>query len=113
MHVAPAEIASRPRWVRWLLGRQRRRFGDTLLPARVWARVPPLYAALERKASPLPPVLRSLVQVRVSELNDCAFCVDLNAALAAERAGAGDQALAVAGWRDDPRFGADERLALA
>jgi len=40
----------------------------------MWARVPPLYAALclfyaalEWRASPLPPALRSLVQIRVSQ----------------------------------------------
>jgi AhpD family alkylhydroperoxidase len=110
--------------LRWFLRpffrRQRRRFGSELLPARVWATVPPLYfalagfhAALERRGSPLPPALRSLVQVRVSQINHCPFCVDLNAALAAERGLAVDKALAVAAWRDHPGFDARERAALA
>ncbi|MBL8324511.1 MAG: carboxymuconolactone decarboxylase family protein [Rubrivivax sp.] len=116
-----ADPRSRP--LPWLLrpffGRQRRRFGTELLPARVWATVPPLYlalagfyAALERRGSPLPPALRSLVQLRVSQINHCPFCVDLNASLAAERGLAVDKALAVAEWRDHPAFDARERAAL-
>lgn len=120
MHVIAPEIHSLPWWLRWLLRRQRRRFGATLLPARVWARVPALYAALagfyaalERRGSPLPSALRSLVQIRVSQINACEFCIDLNAALAAERSGTFDRALAVDRWRDDgARFSDAERLAL-
>jgi AhpD family alkylhydroperoxidase len=119
MHIA--DPTHRP--LRWFLrpffSRQRRHFGAELLPARVWATVPPLYlalagfyAALERRRSPLPPALRSLVQVRVSQINHCPFCVDLNAALAAERGLSVDKALAVAEWRTDPGFDARERAAL-
>jgi AhpD family alkylhydroperoxidase len=69
--------------------------GAALLP-----RARHFYSAVERTASPLEPALRSLVQARISQLNDCAFCVDLNSMLAAERAGAADKVLAVAEWRD-------------
>lgn len=100
----------------WL---QRRRFGAPLVPALVWARVPALYfalsgfyAALERRRSPLDPVLRSLVQTRVSQINHCAFCMDLNAALAAERAGSMTKALAVGEWHGSELFSPRERLAL-
>jgi AhpD family alkylhydroperoxidase len=116
-----ADPTTRP--LHWLLRpffwRQRRRFGTELLPARVWARVPALYlalagfyAALERRRSPLPPALRSLVQVRVSQINHCPFCVDLNAALAAERGIDLDRALAVEQWRGHPAFDERERAAL-
>lgn len=111
---------ARLRWyLRPLFWLQRRRHGTHLLPALVWARVPPLYvallgyhAALERRGSPLNPVLRSLVQTRTSQLNHCAFCVDLNAAQVAERAGSMDKALAVDGWRDSALFSPAERAAL-
>ncbi|MCW5634085.1 MAG: carboxymuconolactone decarboxylase family protein [Rubrivivax sp.] len=116
-----SDPTSRP--LHWLLRpffrRQRRRFGTELLAARVWATVPPLYlalagfhAAFERRRSPLPPALRSLVQVRVSQINHCPFCIDLNAALAAERGAGLDKALAVAEWRSHPGFDARERTAL-
>ena len=100
----------------WL---QKRRWGQLLVPALTWARVPPLYlalsgfhAAIERKGSPLEPALRSLVQARISQLNHCAFCVDLNSMLAAERAGATEKAFAVEAWRDSVLYTARERLAL-
>jgi AhpD family alkylhydroperoxidase len=119
VHVSAPTVEQLPWLQRLLLRRQLRRYGQVFLPALVWARVPMLhaaltgfYAVLERRRSPLPPALRALVQVRVSQINHCAFCVDLNTALAAERAGDADKALAVQGWRDDPRFDAPERAAL-
>ena len=70
------------------------------------------YGAIERKRSPLEPALRSLVQARISQLNHCDFCIDLNSQLAAERAGSLDKALAVADWAASALFSARERLAL-
>ena len=85
----------------------------------IWARAPALHfafmvfnAAIERRASPLAPALRSLVQTRVSQINHCAFCIDLNQMLAAQRAGSLDKALAVEQWRASETFDALERLAL-
>jgi AhpD family alkylhydroperoxidase len=89
------------------------------VPALTWARVPAyylalvhFYAAVERKRSPLEPALRSLVQARISQLNRCAFCIDINSQLAAERAGSMDKALAVAEWAASALFSVRERLAL-
>ena len=119
MHLTEPTEQDLPWYLRAVFRRQRRRFGAMLRPAMVWARVPPLYAALsgfvaaiERRSSPLPPLLRSLVQVRVSQINHCDFCIDMNAAFAAERAGSLDKALAVEGWRDSGLFDDAERLAL-
>ena len=119
MRVADMPV-DRLRWyLRPLFWLQRRRYGAALVPATVWARVPALYlalagfyAALERRRSPLEPALRSLVQARISQVNHCAFCVDLNAALAAERSGSLDKALAVDGWRDSALYSERERRAL-
>jgi AhpD family alkylhydroperoxidase len=81
-----------PWYVRFIFALQRRRYGTELEPARLWGRRPKvflaltlLYRALERKSSPIEPALRSLVIVRVSQINWCAFCVDLNSATAIER----------------------------
>ena len=100
----------------WL---QKRRWGQHLLPALSWARIPPFYlaiagfyAAIERKGSLLEPGVRSLVQARISQLNNCAFCIDINSMLAAERAHSMDKALAVAEWRQNALYSARERLAL-
>ena len=75
-----------PLWTRWLWRSQARRFGQPLQPVQIWSRSPKLFwrflsffRALERSASPLDPVLRALVTVKVSQINHCAFCVDFNA----------------------------------
>jgi len=70
------------------------------------------YSAIERKRSPLEPGLRSLIQTRISQLDHCAFCVDINAMLAAERSHSMDKALAVGEWRTSALFSERERLAL-
>jgi alkylhydroperoxidase family enzyme len=71
-----------------------------------------LHAALQRRGSPLPPALRSLVQTG-APTNHCAFCVGLNASISAQRSGSLDKVLAADRWRDnDLLFDARERLAL-
>ena len=73
---------------------QKRKYGEILIPGLLWARVPKLFAsvamlygALDRKSSPINPELRSLVTVRVSQINWCKFCVDINSATLAKRSG--------------------------
>jgi AhpD family alkylhydroperoxidase len=107
-------------YLRPLFWLQKRRWGQELLPARAWARLPSLYlallhfyAAIERRGALLEPALRSLVQARISQINRCEFCVDLNVSLAAERTGSLDKALAAAEWRENALFSDKERAALA
>ena len=106
-------------YLRPLFWLQERRWGQVLLPALTWARVPRyylallhFYSAIERRGSLLEPALRSLVQARISQLNHCEFCIDLNSQLAAERAGSMDKALAVAEWRQNALYSEREKLAL-
>ncbi|SDI20853.1 alkylhydroperoxidase AhpD family core domain-containing protein [Pseudomonas delhiensis] len=57
--------------------------------------------------------LLELVKVRVSQVNNCAFCADMHA-LEARRNGESERRLyAVAVWRDSPFFSDRERAALA
>ena len=119
MRVSQPATAALPWYLRPLFWLQKRRWGQVLVPALTWARVPSLYlalagfnAAIERKGSPLEPSLRSLVQSRVSQLDACVFCIDLNSMLAAERAGSLEKALAVSEWRQNALYSARERLAL-
>src|SRR6266704_2330453 len=60
----------------------------------------------------LRPVLRSLVTVRVSQMNACRFCIDINSATLAERAGSLDKANALAHWREADIFDERERATL-
>lgn len=119
MRVAPRPASDYPLWLRPFFASQRRRYGEVLVPGLLWGRVPKLFAAvallygvLDRRSSPLPPVLRSLVTVRVSQINWCSFCVDINSMTLAKRTGSMDKVEALEGWRDSPLFDARERAAL-
>ncbi len=70
-----------------------------------------LFSLLRRRASPVPARLRALASVRVSQVVDCAFCVDLNAALFL-RDGDASELADLPGWRDAARFTDTERLVL-
>ncbi len=70
--------------------------------------------ALDKAASSgLEPVVAELVRIRSSQINGCAFCVDMHS-LQAGRIGISEQRLhAIAVWRDTPFFTVRERAALA
>ena len=71
-----------------------------------------LYGSLDRRRSPIDPVLRSLVTVRVSQINSCVFCMDINSMTLARRCGGMDKVLALKNWRESSLFDARERVAL-
>lgn len=63
--------------------------------------------------SGLEPSLIELVRLRVSQINGCAFCIDLHTA-DARKGGEDDRRLATLSvWRETPFFSARERAALA
>ena len=117
--VAAKELSHYPWFIRLFFWKQRRTYGRVLDPGLLWGRSPwvfaavaSLYGALDRRSSPLPPALRSLVTVRVSQINHCAFCVDINSATLEKRGVAMDKIEALGAWRDRPLFSEEERLAL-
>lgn len=119
MYVPDKPLRSYPWWLKPFFWSQKRRYGKVLKPGLLWARVPRLFAAvaalygvLDRKKSPLSPELRSLVTVRVSQVNWCAFCVDVNAMTLAKRAGSMDKVEALDNWQHSDLFNAQERIAL-
>ena len=86
----------------------------------MWRRLPRafvtltrLYPALDRPGSPIDPGLRALLQVRVSQINWCAFCIDLNGAAALERFVAPEKLAALGEFETSPLYGERERAALA
>ena len=94
MKISEKPLAQYTWYVRLLLRLQGRKYGRVLKPSLLWARSPLLFlamgamfGALERKRSPLDPVLRSRVMARVSQINACDFCIDFNSATLAARAG--------------------------
>jgi AhpD family alkylhydroperoxidase len=78
----------------------------------VFAALSLLYGALDRKRSPIAPELRSLITVRVSQINWCEFCVDLNSATAMARGASHSKLDALATFRDSPLFSARDRARL-
>lgn len=119
MRVPARPIERYPWYARLMLWGQRRKYGAPLASALLWARSPKLflgvsvlYRAIERRSSPLEPALRSLVIVRVSQLNWCRFCVDLNSATLLERGISEDKIAALGCWRESNRFSERERTAL-
>ncbi len=119
MRIAEKPINRYPWYVRPFFWNQKRKYGQILKPGLLWARSPTvfiavaiLYGALDRKRSPLSPVLRSLVTVRVSQLNWCRFCVDLNSLTLSQRAGSMRKVEALENWRDSDAFDDTERAAL-
>lgn len=116
--IAP-QAAGYPWYVRLILAAQRRKYGAELEPARLWGRLPRsflfltlLYRTLDRADSPIEPALRALVQVRVSRVNWCGFCVDLNGAAALEREVTAEKLAALDDYERSPLFTERERAAL-
>jgi uncharacterized peroxidase-related enzyme len=119
MHIPVKPLKQYPFWLRPFFYNQRRKYGAVLDPGLLWGRVPKLFAtvallygAIDRKTSPLDQVLRSLVTVRVSQINWCHFCVDINSATLATRAGSMDKVEQLEQWQDSALFDDKERVAL-
>lgn len=71
--------------------------------------------ALERyvHGSGLEPRLIELVKVRASQLNGCAYCIDMHAQDARELGETEQRLYALSAWRETPFFDERERAALA
>jgi AhpD family alkylhydroperoxidase len=119
MRVTEKPVSSYPWYLRPFFWNQKRKYGQILKPALIWARVPRLFAAiailygvLDRKCSPIDPVLRSLITVRVSQINECRFCIDINSAMLAKRTGSMNKVEALEQWQESRLFDNKERVVL-
>jgi AhpD family alkylhydroperoxidase len=108
-----------PWYLKPFFWKQQRTYGQLLKPALAWGREPKLFAAvaalygvLDRRGSPVSPLLRSLITVRVSQVNWCRFCVDINSSVLARRAGSMAKVEALEGWRESDLFTEQERAVL-
>lgn len=116
----PTPAGYRYSWyVRLFFWNQRRRYGKVLDPSRLWGRSPKvfaalalLYGALDRRSSPIDPALRTLVTVRVSQINACSFCVDVNTATALKRGVSEAKLAEIAGFAHSDYFDDCEKAAL-
>jgi AhpD family alkylhydroperoxidase len=119
MRISEKPMHKYPWYLRLFFWNQERKYGQVLKPALLWARVPKLflavsilYGVLNRPKSPIDPILRSLVMVRVSQISWCPFCVDINASLFAERAGSSEKSRALERWRESEIFSKNEKAVL-
>jgi AhpD family alkylhydroperoxidase len=119
MRVEPKPLARYPWYLRPFFWNQRRKYGAVLDSALLWARAPRLflgvailYGMIDRRSSPIEPALRSLVTVRVSQINHCPFCVDLNSATLLGRGASAEKVDALGHWRESGVFDERERAAL-
>src|ERR1700739_4040347 len=119
MRISPKPLHTCPCYLWPFFWNQRRKYGTVLDSARLWARAPKvflgvafLYGMIDRRSSPLPPVLRSLITVRVSQLNGCSFCVDINSATLIKRGIGFSKVEALGAWQQSDLFSESERIAL-
>lgn len=119
MRIDKAITQKIPWYLRPFFWNQQRKYGQHLEPARVWASNPRLfmavasvYGVLDRKKSPIAPELRSLISIRVSQINGCRFCVDLNSATFIKRSHSEAKCQALEYWKQSPLFSAAEKAAL-
>ena len=77
---------------------------------------PRTYASLARFADaarePLPDALAALIDIRVSQLNGCAYCLEMHYPQAREAGVDQRQLDTLPAWRDSPLFSVDEQAAL-
>ena len=69
---------------------------------------------LEKAASQsiLPASLRELVRIRASQINGCAYCIDMHTADALKAGETPRRLMAVSAWKETPFFNTQERAAL-
>lgn len=108
-----------PWYVKIFFWNQRRKYGQELEPAKLWGKSPRvfaalalLYGALDRKSSPLEPELRSLITVRVSQINWCAFCVDINSMTVLKRGSSKAKLNELENFETSELFSVREKAAL-
>lgn len=119
MLVQPKPLGQYPWFIRLFFAKQKYTYGAVLDPGLLWGRskwvfstVAMLYGALNRKKSPLAPALRAMVTVRVSQINHCEFCIDINGATLEKRGVSEEKILALHIWRTSDLFDQLERATL-
>ncbi|TVQ37105.1 MAG: carboxymuconolactone decarboxylase family protein [Spirochaetaceae bacterium] len=117
--ILPEPVARYPWYLRLMYARQIRVYGQYLVPTMVWGRIPVLlrrflmmFNGFERRKSPIDPVLRALITVRVSQINWCAFCVDFNAARVLNKGAHEEKLIQLSSFRQSHAFSEAEKVAL-
>lgn len=119
MRIQAKPIKQYPWYVRLFFSSQIKKYGEVLMSSQLWGRSPrlflalsSLYGAIDRKSSPISPALRSLILVRISQVNVCTFCVDLNTSILLERGVSLEKAMALNEWSASDLFTNEEKTVL-
>ena len=64
------------------------------------------------RSTGLPPLLLELIKVRASDLNGCAYCIDMHTQEALEKGETTRRLFAIAAWKESPLFTDEERAVL-
>lgn len=113
------KIKKNPWIIRLIFYFQRKKYGQVLNSALIWAKVPRLliaiswlYGAINHKKSLISPELRYLLIVKVSKLNGCAFCIDLNTSTLIQSGINQEKINALDHYMESNQFTPREKLAL-
>lgn len=119
MRIKPKPLKDYTWYLRPFFWNQRRKYRAVLDAGLLWGRSPKLFVcvallhgAINRKSSPLNPALKSLVTVRVSQINACAFCVDINSATLLKCGVPLEKVEALSAWKKSELFDDKERVSL-
>lgn len=119
MRIPEKLLKQYPLFIRPFFWKQKRKYGQVLKPGLLWGRSPwlfatiaLLYGALDRKKSPIEPALRSLITVRVSQINWCEFCVDINSNTLLQRENSQEKIDHLVNWKSSEAYNKRERVAL-
>jgi AhpD family alkylhydroperoxidase len=106
-------------YIRPLLWLLRRKTGQLSEAVQLWGRIPGaflgflwMWRSLERKSSPLDAQLQALLRTRISQLNGCTFCINLNGSRALALGVSQEKLLSLPEFADSPLFGELEKVAL-
>tara|TARA_B100000989_G_C19443410_1_gene428395 strand:+ start:230 stop:778 length:549 start_codon:yes stop_codon:yes gene_type:complete len=108
-----------PPLTRLILFLQRKKFGFDLNPTKAWGIVPRLmlgmnflFKLISSKKSKIDAGLRTLISVRISQINNCEFCVDMNSHLFFESRGENVKINQLKSWRSNNIYSTREHIAL-
>ncbi len=117
--IFPKSLSDYPWYMRLFFHLQTKKYGGLLDPLLLWGRIPKVFMgflwmqkAFNRKLSPLSPLLRAQVMIRISQLNECSFCVDMNAFLALQKGDSEKKISLLETFRESTLFSPEEKAAL-
>ena len=117
--ISPKALRQYPWWLQLLFKIQKKKFGQVLMPSLLWGYSPwqcftmtVFFLAVDRKHSPLDPVLKSLIMTRVAQLIECRYCIDINGAMLLERSQSREKVINLQHWKTSSQYTEVEKLSL-